>query len=197
MKRLTLIATLLLCACAGAPTPTSAPTLAPRPVASDGGLSQAAAQLDLQKFMGHWYVIANITSGDEAADVAVQLDYQLKPDGRIDQRYTSRRGDFISPLKSSSTEARVAENTNNAHWKVRSRWALGDDYLILYVDPEYRYAVAGTPKRDRAWILGREARMTDERFQSMQLVLEARGYEIPRLLKVPQIEDQDGSPGYR
>lgn len=51
-------------------------------------------QVDLQKFMGDWYVIANIpTFIEKGAHNAIE-SYRLNPDGRIATTFTFRANDF-------------------------------------------------------------------------------------------------------
>lgn len=182
-----LMAALLLSACAGTP---------PNPNPAAALPQQTAAYVDLDRFLGRWYVIANIPYFAERGKVRAYVEYSRGEDGLLNDFYWSAE-DFIEPLSLKRGVARVVDTQTNARWEVsflRPVWA---DYLILYVDPEYRYAVIGHPSRNYAWIFSREARMTDERYEQLLSVLEAQGYDIRRVLKVPQVADQEGAPGFQ
>lgn len=53
-----------------------------------------AKQVDLQRFMGDWYVIGNIPTRPERDAFNAVESYTLQPDGRIDTRFRYREGGF-------------------------------------------------------------------------------------------------------
>ena len=183
------VAGLLLAACSGAPVNHSGAKAMP-PL-------QAAAHVDLQRYMGRWYLLANIPNRDEAGKVAVSLDYSLRNSGRIKQIFTARDTDFTHEPQSWLSQAHIADRRSNARWKLADTWALGRESVILYVDPDYRHALVGHPSRSTVWLLSRETRITDEQFEVLMKRLDAQGYDTLRVRKLPQVEDQLGAPGYQ
>ena len=147
LRRL-LICTLLSLLCiACAPTTTKRENLAPLDV---------QAKVDLEKFMGRWYVIANIPYRAEAGKVGGYVEYRPRPDGRMDDLYFFRKKDFDSPLKQWSGVAWVVDKNTNARWLAQFIWPFSFDYLILETAPDYSWALVGHPSRDLAWVFARE-----------------------------------------
>lgn len=179
----------LLTACAS--TPRNPNPLAAAPVL-------AAASVDLDRYIaGRWYVIANIPYFAERGDIASYVEYSRRPDGQLNDWYYFRDGSFNLPHQKKEGIARVLPDSNNARWEVQFQWPVWSDYVVLYVDADYQYAVIGHPSKDYGWIFSREARMTDDRYAELLGVLEANGYDTRRLLKIPQVADQLGAPGFQ
>ena len=175
-----------LAACASKPSETTA--AAPL---------QPVAQLDLERYSGKWYVIANIPYSAERYKVGAFVDYQLRSDGKIDAWYHAYDRDFSGILEKSDALAEVLDPPANARWRIQSRWPLWLDYVVLYVDEDYQHAVIGHPSRDYAWILARQKYLTDQRYTELVLKLAAQGYDESRVLKVPQRAEFIGAPGFQ
>jgi len=70
--------------------------------------------VDLKRFMGSWYVIAQITAdSDRAAYNAVET-YSMNPDGSIATVYRNRQGGFDGPEKTLTPTGYVVDGSNNA-----------------------------------------------------------------------------------
>ena len=108
--------------------------------------------VDLDRYLGRWYVIANIPYFLENGKVASYDTYAKRPDGRMDNIFTFRKGSFEAPEQSWHGTARVTNLTTNAEWKVSFIWPVSSTYLVLELDPDYRWAVVGTPGRGLLWI---------------------------------------------
>ena len=188
LRRL-LICTLLSLFCiACAPTTTKRENLAPL---------QVQAKVDLDKFMGRWYVIANIPYRAEAGKVGGYVEYRPRSDGRMDDLYFFRKKDFDHPLQQWSGVARVVDKNSNARWLAQFIWPFKFDYLILATAPDYSWAVVGHPSRDLAWIFAREATMDDALYQQLRGKLTAMGYDVKRVLRVPQKPQDLGQAGFQ
>src|SRR5512144_3180527 len=71
-------------------------------------------RVDLQRFMGDWYVIANIpTYLEKRAHNAVE-SYRLDADGTIATTFTFRDGAFDGPEKRYTPRGYVLERESNA-----------------------------------------------------------------------------------
>lgn len=150
--------------------------------------------VDLQRFMGSWYVIAAIPIdipllpmfSEKGAHNGVET-YRLAPDGTIETTYTFRRGSFDGPEKTFTPKARVANAPVNSEWKMKFDWYLPEaDYLILSVDADYQRTVIGVPDRKYVWIMSRTPVMPDDEYQQLVRDLRAAGYATERLEPVPQ-----------
>ena len=126
-------AALALSACAGDPD-TVKPAL------------HSSAKVDLQRYMGRWYIIANIPYFAESGKVMTRDEYTLRADGMIDNNYVFRRS-FDGKDDVWHGVATVVPGTGNAQWSVRFWGVMNADYLVLDVAPDYSWALVGHPQR--------------------------------------------------
>ena len=75
--------------------------------------------VDLQRYMGGWFVIANIPYHAEKGCFDSVEGYALRADGRIDNKFACREDSFDAPMTSKlKTVATVHNKTSNAEWRV-------------------------------------------------------------------------------
>ncbi|WP_376695763.1 lipocalin family protein [Wenzhouxiangella sp. EGI_FJ10305] len=158
---------------------------------------ETVEEVDLERYMGQWYVIANIPYFGERGNVAGRAIYRMREDGRMDDIYRYRDGSFDAPEEEMSGVAWVVDTETNAEWKVRFYWPIRFGYYIVGLDDDYQWTVVGHPSREYAWIMAREPELSDERYAALLDMLEARGFDASRLEKVPQRPDQVGKPGFQ
>ena len=85
------------------------------------------AHVDLPRFMGDWYVIANIpTFIERDAHNAVE-SYRLAEDGRILTEFTFNAGAFDGPLKR-YTPTGFVQDAAGAVWGMQFFWPIKADY---------------------------------------------------------------------
>lgn len=149
------------------------------------GLSAQELPLDLERFMGDWFVIAHIPTALEAnAHDAVET-YELRPDGRIDVRFRYCDGAADGPAEELHMVGWVYDPATNAEWRVRPFWPLSLAYQILEVDSDYGVTVVGHPSGSYAWIMARRPELPEDLLESIEGRLAAQGYETDRLRRVP------------
>ena len=91
-----------------------------------------AAQVDLARFMGDWYVIASIpTFLEEGAHNAVE-SYRLSADGTIETTFTFRAGSFDGQPKRYTPRGFVLDPPSNAVWGMQFVWPIKADCRIAY-----------------------------------------------------------------
>ena len=156
-----------------------------------------AEKVELERYYGRWYVIANIPYSAEKGKVGTYVEYIARPDGKIDDLYFFRKGDFSKKIKQWTGIAWVIDTTSNAVWKAQFIWPISFDYLILATAPDYSWAIVGHPGRDLAWIFGREATMPEPLYQELLGKLQAQSYDATRVKRVPQFAEQIGQPGFQ
>lgn len=77
---------------------------------------ETAARVELERFMGDWYVIANIpTYIERGAHNAVE-SYRRNDDGSIDTTFTFRADSFDGELKRYNPTGFVLDTASNAVW---------------------------------------------------------------------------------
>jgi len=142
--------------------------------------------VDLQRFMGDWYVIANIpTFVEKGAHNAVE-SYRLDDDGSIDTTFTFRADSFDGEQKTYNPRGFVVDTESNAVWGMQFVWPFKGDYRIVYLDDDYTRTAIGREKRDYVWIMARSPSIPDDEYAAIVSYLGDQGYDTSKIQKVPQ-----------
>ncbi|GAB4121105.1 MAG: lipocalin family protein [Wenzhouxiangellaceae bacterium] len=160
------------------------------------GPLQTVEYVDLQRYSGEWYVIANIPYFGESGNVESRAIYAPREDGRLDDIYLYR-DDFGAELERMEGVAWVKDETSNAHWKVRFYWPLTFDYHIIALDDDYQHVAVAHPTREYGWIMARQPRISDSDYQALLQVFADQGYDTAEFMRVPQFPEQVGQPGFQ
>ncbi len=142
--------------------------------------------VDMERYTGRWYVIANIPYFLENGKVASYDTYAIRPDGKLTNDFTFRKGGFDAPETTWHGTAWVVNKETNAEWKVRFIWPFSTTYLVLELDPDYRWAVVGTPDRGLLWVLARDRQISDATYGMIMQRINEQGYDPAEIVKVPQ-----------
>jgi apolipoprotein D and lipocalin family protein len=158
---------------------------------------RSEASIDLARYMGAWHVIGRIDYFGERGDVASEDVYTLDKDGNVDTEYRYRKsfaeGDKLKTLHSLGI---VQPDSGNAYWRIRFFGLFKADYLILDVADDYSWALIGQPDRKLGWIFGRDALMPDALYARLLDKMGSYGYDTSKILRVAQIPEQLGKPGF-
>ncbi len=142
--------------------------------------------VDLERFMGDWYVIANIpTFLEKGAHNAVET-YAMNDDGTIATTFTFRDDGFDGELKQYNPKGFVRDTDTNALWGMRFIWPIKADYRIVYLDEDYSQTIIGRQKRDFVWVMAREPNISDSDYETLLGVVESLGYDMSKVERVPQ-----------
>jgi apolipoprotein D and lipocalin family protein len=145
------------------------------------------AYVDLPRYMGGWFVIANIPYSAEKDCFDSVEGYALRPDGRIENKFACRDDSFDAPMKPKlKTVATVHDRTSNAEWRVPFFKVIRVKYLVIDLDPDYRWAVIGHPSRRYGWVISRTASLPDDTYSGILQRLREQGYDTAKFVKVPQ-----------
>ena len=145
-----------------------------------------APKVDLERFMGDWYVIANIpTFIEKGAHNAVE-SYRLAGDGSIETTFTFRAGGFDGPRKQYNPRGFVFDRESNAVWGMQFLWPIKADFRIVYLAPDYSQTVIGREARDYVWIMARTPEIPAADYQRIVAFLKEQGYDVSRIQMVPQ-----------
>lgn len=186
MKKLLLLAALALAACA-----TSLPEFG-----EEEEPLTAVGYVDLDRYMGRWYLIANIPYFAERGNVAVYVEYSKRDDGLIDDRYTAREG-FDQPTFTKEGMIEITAPMTNAEGRITFLPPIWQDYAVIYLDKEYRYSLVAHPSRDYCWLFSREPSMPNDVYHAMVATARDNGFDPDRILKVPQRPEDIGQPGFQ
>jgi len=145
-----------------------------------------AQKVDLPRFMGPWYVIANIpTFLEKGAHNAIE-SYRLADDGTIETTFTFHADGFDGPKKTYTPRGFVLEHESNAVWGMQFLWPIKADFRIVYLTPDYTQTVIGREARDYVWIMARSPEIPEADYQHILKFLGEQGYDITQIQKVPQ-----------
>ena len=141
--------------------------------------------VDIERFMGDWYVIANIpTFLEKGAHNAIE-SYRLNEDGTIATTFTFYDGGFDGGKKFYRPTGFIVDEETNALWGMQFIWPIKADFRIVYLDDEYRVTVIGRQKRDYVWIMAREKTVTEEDWRTILDRLDGQGFDRERVVRVP------------
>jgi apolipoprotein D and lipocalin family protein len=147
-------------------------------------------RVDLERFMGDWYVIGFIPVtipffSEEGAHNGVE-SYRLTDEGVIETTYTFRKGGFDGPEKRFAPKGWVQDEETNAEWRMQFLWPFKAAYLIVYLDENYEKTIIGVPTRKYVWIMSRDPDVSETDYQELLNRVAAAGYDIERVQRVPQ-----------
>ncbi len=140
-------------------------------------------EVNLERYAGKWYEIARLPNRFQTSCAGdVTATYELRPDGKIrvlNECRTAKGG-----VKSARGTARRANARGpNSKLKVTFFWPFSGDYWIIDLDPEYRWAVVGEPRRRYLWILSRAPVLPEETYRGILQRAAGKGFNVDRLLR--------------
>lgn len=183
---LSTLSLLSACAFGHATKPTAAP------VATDPG----TAPIDLQRFMGTWYVIGRVPNPIERGHVASVNELRLRGDQKVAITYRYRNG-FSEPQQQLNVRASVDEDSGNHNWRTWFYKVVPTHTRVLEVAPDYSWAMLGYPGREMAWIFARKPDMDKDLYKELATRLrDEYGVNTDKLKRVPQHPEQVDRLGY-
>jgi len=152
-------------------------------------LSALDRRIEIDRFMGDWYVLSFIPIdlpffSEANAHDAVE-NYRLNEDGWIDVTYTFRDGGFDEELKTMKQRARVFDEILGTEWRVQFVWPFESPYLIAWLSEDYDRAIVGVPSRSNVWILSRSSSVSESEFADLSQRVSDLGYDSKFLRRVP------------
>ncbi|MDP9065408.1 MAG: lipocalin family protein [Pseudomonadota bacterium] len=141
--------------------------------------------VNLPKFMGRWYVIANIPTFVEKGAFDATETYVLNADGTIGVTFTYHKGSFDGPVKTMSPKGFVRD-ASNAVWGMQFIWPFKSDYRIAYLNADYSQVIVARAARDYVWIMARTPQISPASYESLVAKVKALGYDVEKLQRVPQ-----------
>ena len=143
-------------------------------------------KVDLQRFMGPWYVIGVIPTFIEKDIYNAIETYALAPDGTIKTTFTFNQGAFDGEAKVMNPKGFVIPGTHNAIWGMQFIWPIKAEYVISHVDAGYTETIIARSARDYVWIMARTPTIDDQRYTALVKKVADMGYDLSKLVKVPQ-----------
>ena len=136
------------------------------------------ADVDLDRYMGDWYVIAHIPLSAEREAFDAVESYRRRDDGAIATTFTFRRGSFAAPLETLTPVGFVEPGTGNAVWGMRLVWPFRAEYRIAWLDAGYSQVIVARNARDYAWVMARTPTIADADYAAHVARLQAMGSDV-------------------
>ena len=147
---------------------------------------RTATAVDLERFMGDWYVIANIPTVIETNAYNAMESYRLAGDGIVATTFSFRDDGFEGALKTYHPTGYVLDRESNAIWGMQFIWPIQADYRIVFVDESYSQTVIGRSARDYVWLMARAPEISESDYQRFLTLIAGEGYDVSKVRKVPQ-----------
>ena len=137
---------------------------------------QTVSNVDIERFMGDWYVIANIPTFPERGALNPIETYALNEDGTIKTTFSFTKAK-TGESRQLNAKGFIQEGTNNAIWGMQFVWPIKADYRIVYLDPDYQTTIIGRNKRDYLWIMSREQPISEAHLAELIEIATRLGYD--------------------
>lgn len=152
----------------------------------DYGIMKTVDYVDIEKFMGEWYVIANIPTFIEKGATNAIESYRLNNEGDIETTFSFFKDSPLGKKKVYKPKGFIYNSKTNAEWRMQFLWPFKMPFLIIDLPKDYSYTVIGYPSRKYVWIMARESKMDDEVYAQILTNLSSIGYDLSMIKKVPQ-----------
>ncbi len=131
---------------------------------------------DLERYLGKWYEIARLDHSFERGLSQVTAQYSLREDGGVavlNSGFDANKGEW----KSAEGKAFFVSCPETGHLKVSFFGPFYGAYVIVELDPEYRYALVSGPNRGFLWILARSPELSQPELD--RLIARAAELDFP------------------
>jgi len=142
--------------------------------------------VDIERFMGDWYVISNIPTFLEKRATNAIESYRLNSKGEIETTFTFHEDSPKGDKKICKPKGFIKNNKTNAEWRMQFLWPFKMPYLIIDLDANYNYTVIGVPNRKYVWIMSRKPSLDSKTYNIIIDKLKQVGYDIKQIKKVTQ-----------
>ena len=137
--------------------------------------------VDLSRYLGHWYEIARFDHWFERGMSHTKANYAMREDGDI-QVVNSGLKD--GKIKTSTCKAK--RTNQQGLLRVSFFWPFYGDYRILWLGDDYQHALVGGSDSSYLWILSRTSTIDLSIKNSILSEARRRGYDTDKLIWVEQ-----------
>lgn len=142
--------------------------------------------IDIQRFMGDWYVIAHIPPSASDDSYNSIENYRFEAPDIVRTTFTYNEGSFDGEEKKMEPTGFIEPDTGNAVWGMQFIWPFKLEYVVSYVDTDYDTTIIARSARDYVWLMSRQPTMSEDEYATMRQRIAALGYDLSKLRKVPQ-----------
>jgi len=142
-------------------------------------------KVDLNRFMGDWYVIASIPTFIEKDAFNAMESYRIDDDGTVATTFRFNKGSLDGPVKEYNPRGFIQDKQSNAVWGMQFIWPFKAEYRIIYLSKDYSQTVIGRTKRDYVWIMARTDTIPNTDYERIVKFLKEQDYDTNNLRVVP------------
>lgn len=148
---------------------------------------RTVARVDLDRYLGLWHEVARLPQRfQDSATLRceeVTAEYAALDAGRISVRNSCVNAlEPARPRRVATGQAYVVEGSGNARLRVSFFWPFYGDYWVFGLDPDYRWAVVGSPSRRSLWVLSRTQSLPAAELERALDTARAQGFELGPLI---------------
>jgi apolipoprotein D and lipocalin family protein len=140
---------------------------------------------DLNRYLGKWYEIARLPNSFEKELVNVTATYSFRDDGKVKVINEGYRKTKNGKHSVSVGKAKFAKGSDKGYLRVSFFWIFYGDYIIVELDPEYRYAMVASSHK-YLWILSREPKIDNTILDRLVNRAQELGFDTGKLYFTPQ-----------
>ncbi len=142
----------------------------------------AVEAFSVDDYMGTWYEIARLPHSFEKGMDEVTAQYTYRSNGTVEVLNSGVRD---GKLRTAKATAKFAGSRFVGELKVSFFWPFYGDYRIIYLEPNYRYAIVTSKTMDYLWILSRTPTVEPGTLQDLLAKADGWGFhtgdlEFPR-----------------
>ena len=145
--------------------------------------------VDIKKFMGDWYVIANIPTFLEKNATNAIESYRLNSKNEIETTFSFYKNSPDGEKKEFYPKGFIVNTETNAEWKMQFLWPFKMTSLIIDLADDYSHTVIGVPNRKYVWIMARKPTISDDIYKKILKKLKIDGYDVSKIKKLVQSWD--------
>ena len=154
------------------------------------GMPATVEAVDVPRYLGTWFEQARLPiffqDGPDVRCEDVTAIYTPRPDGAVDVLNTCRNALQGGARRAATAVATPVPGSNNARLRVSFFWPFHGDYWVLGLDPDYRWAVVGSPSRRVLWILSRSTEMPPADYEQAVAIAAREGFAVQNLQRTAQ-----------
>ena len=143
---------------------------------------ETVPEVDLNRYEGKWYEIASIPQRFTRGCHCTTAVYTLNAaEGYVEVYNACYKGGPGGKQSKIKGKAFPVAGSNNSKLKVQFFWPLRGDYWILELDPDYRFAMVGSPDRETLWFLSRTPTLEKAIYDLLVQQARSKGFPVAQL----------------
>ena len=151
--------------------------------------NQTVKFVDIEKFMGEWYVIASVPNFIENNAINPMEFYSLNSAGYIDTQFSFFTNNERKEKKRYNAKGFIRNKETNAEWGMQFFWPIRFSYLIVDLSTDYSFTVISVPSKKYIWIMSKTMILDDGVYIQIIEKLKNNGYDISKIVRTNQIID--------